>query len=129
MHTVLVKSAHVCTHMAEQKGYGFLASPFVFSASFAFSSSPYILLHIFHEKKKKSNEQIQPYASISSLSSSFQLLKLALPFHRKYSNTISTLSQASSSSNVYYYSSVCIMLAKNFNCQWIDIIIKRITEK
>lgn len=81
------------------------------------------------KKKKKSNEQIQPYASISSLSSSFQLLKLALPFHRKYSNTSSTLSQAPSSSNVYYYSSVCIMLAKNFNCQWIDIIIKRITEK
>lgn len=128
MHTVLVKSAHVCTHMAEQKGYGFLASPFVFSASFAFSSSPYILLHIFHEKKKK-RAKIQPYASISSLSSSFRLLKLALPFHRKYSNTISTLSQASSSSNVYYYSSVCIMLGKNFNCQWIDIIIKRITEK
>lgn len=57
MHTVLVKSAHVCTHMAEQKGYGFLASPFVFSASFAFSSSPYILLHIFHEKKKKKEQR------------------------------------------------------------------------
>lgn len=55
MHTVLVKSAHLLyTHMAEQKGYGFLASSFVFSASSAFSSSQCILLHIFHEKKKKS---------------------------------------------------------------------------
>lgn len=130
MHTVLVKSAHVCTHMAEQKGYGFLASPFVFSASFAFSSSPYIPLHIFHEKKKEQRTDTTICFNFITVLLFSIIKKLALPFHRKYSNTISTLSQASSSSNVYYYySSVCIMLAKNFNCQWIDIIIKRITEK
>lgn len=130
------------THMAEQKGYDFLASPFVFSSAF----SPYILLHIFHERKEK-EQRTDPticFNFITVLFFSFELFIQFIQFiHQFIFRNIQKykLERERDAHRwkrfqlfpklllpviIYYYSSVRIMLAKNFNCQWIVTIIKRI---
>lgn len=129
------------THMAEQKGYDFLASPFVFSSAF----SPYILLHIFHERKEK-EQRTDPTICFNFITVLFFFLSNYLfnLFNHQFifRNIQKYKFEGKRDAHrwkrfqlfpklllpviIYYYSSVRIMLAKNFNCQWIVTIIKRI---